>query len=138
MVQGTSCLTTMRFDNLRSRVWSCNTNSRRRDGNSSCRKEGNGLIFDYMPGYRVDNHVEIRRLADSSFADKEVTSSESESAEDSADGEDVICPDPDQIWLWKSLVMSCDSDSKLEQFNIFKEVVWLYMQSESDALLTHS
>ena len=80
----------------------------------------NGLIFDYMPGYGVNNHAETRRLTDASFADKEVTNSEAESAEESGDGEDVICPDPDQIGLWKSLVMSCDSDSKLEQFNISK------------------
>ena len=107
MVQCTSCSKTMRSDNLRRHARSC--------------KNINSHNSHRLPGYGVGNHVETRRLTDTSIADEDDTSSGDESAKDSVDGEDLICPDTSSIGLWERLAILCfNHGNNLPPFDIFK------------------
>ena len=156
MIQCTSCSKTMRSDNLRRHARSCkNINSHnshrlpgygvgnhltRRLTDTSIADEDDTSSGDESAKDSVDGkdliYPDINSIGDTSIADEDDTSSGDESAKDSVDCEDLIYPDTNSIGLWERLAILCIiiNDSELPPFDIFKEYVSLYMQSESDEL----
>ena len=49
------------------------------------REKGNGLIMDYSPGYKIDDHHKSERQVDTAAIDEDVTSSDTESENSAAE-----------------------------------------------------